>query len=211
MTAARGAPLAATLLAALAGLAVASAPDPPSVAASEPAPGGGAPAATPAPAPKPDAAFDLAIAPVSVPSGGNGVAVLRLTLHYGDMLLSSGTPQTKAFITSLMVVVEPSEGIFPETAEYPVAETWRMPEDQSEFQVYKGTIEIRVPIRVKKGTAPGSYHLKGRVRYQRVHQGGIGKAAVRPFEFRVDVPAPKGRAAGEAAPAGPSAGAPTRP
>jgi hypothetical protein len=139
----------------------------------------GAPASSGAP---PVSAFAAAI---TLSPGTKGEARLVLAIRAGLRILAH--EQTGQYVQGALLAVEPLDDVLAEEPIFPAGTAWRYEPDDPEVKIYEGTVVVRVPIRAKPGSEPGSRVLKGHLRYQAVEGGLFRKTAVLPFTIPVTI------------------------
>jgi hypothetical protein len=118
--------------------------------------------------------------------GARGEARLILAIQKGMRILAHD--ETGKYMQPAMLSVEAANDVFPETAVFPAGTTWKLQPDDPDYKTYEGTVVVRLPVRARAGTAPGSRVLKGHLRYQAIETGGrFAKTAVLPVTIPVTV------------------------
>ena len=119
--------------------------------------------------------------------GARGEARLVLAIRAGWRILAHG--QNSKYLQGALLTVEPAGDVIPEEPVFPASIAWRYQPEDPEVKTYEGTVVVRIPVRVKAGSAPGSRVIKGRLRYQTIEsaRGFFGKTAVLPITIPVTV------------------------
>ena len=126
--------------------------------------------------------------PASAIRGGNGEHTddgsgeLVRDRRGGPGLRASHLPSEPFLIPTTLGLVG-SDGLTLGPASYPVGEAQRFDWTPVVLDVYRGRIEIDVPVRVETGAIPGRRTVSGRVRYQ----GCTANACLPPAELSVEV------------------------
>lgn len=121
------------------------------------------------------------VEPPELPAGGRGRIVVAIEVPDGCHI-QSHTP-AEPFLIPTTLDLEGSDGLTFGPASYPVGDTERFDWTPVELNVYRGRVEIEVPVLVEAGASPGRRTVSGRVRYQ----GCTENACLPPAETSVRV------------------------
>ena len=113
--------------------------------------------------PKPGDLVHVHAAAVRAPAGG--VANVMIGIDVLKQWHVNANPASPSSIPT-EVHLEPSPGATPGAPLYPPPHVVKLPIDDQPLSVWDGAVEIRVPVEIAPGAAPGPRTLKGTLRFQ---------------------------------------------
>jgi hypothetical protein len=133
----------------------------------------------------PGTMLTIRTAPVSVPRGGTAEAVVTIDLLPDYEVLA--IPPPNPWTTPATLAIQSTAGIIARTPVFPASTTTRDEDGGKAVAIWKGPLQIRVPIFVSEKAEPGEHRLKAVFRYQAHCRGEYYKVATRAFELPVTV------------------------
>jgi thiol:disulfide interchange protein DsbD len=114
--------------------------------------------------PKPEELVRVEAAPVTLAPGGQGLAVVRVTVREGWHV--NADPPSLDYLIPTVLELSPAAGLRPERVGYPPARRVKFGFEEQPLAVYDGTFELRVPLRADPDAAAGARTLAGTLRFQ---------------------------------------------
>ena len=129
--------------------------------------------------------IQVSAAPVTLPSGERGVAVVTLRVREGWHV--NANPPSLDYMIPTDLSLTPAGGITVGKPVYPAARDQKLSFEAKPLKVYDHAFEVRLPLIAVAGTAPGKVTLKGTVGFQACNDQVCLAPASVPFELVVTV------------------------